>query len=46
MSDLEAGAAADEGGSGEVEVELLEDPAAHEAARARKLISYTLMKGQ
>jgi len=46
ISDLEAGAAADEGGGGEVEVELLEDPAAHEAARARKLISYTLTKGQ
>ena len=27
-------------------MELLEDPAVHEAARARKLISYTLMKGQ
>ena len=27
-------------------MELLEDPAAHEAARARKLISYTLLKGQ
>lgn len=27
-------------------MKLLDDPAAHEAARARKLISYTLMKGQ